>query len=1042
MKHSRLLTLWLGILLMCPLLVWAKGTVPAREKYNFNPEWLLHIGDLKGAEKNNYPDADWEKVTLPRAFNEDEAFKVDIKELTDTIVWYRKHFRLPKTAKGKKIFVEFEGVRQAADFYLNGKYLGLHENGAMAVGFDLTPYINYGGENVMALRIDNNWQYRERETNSKFQWNDRNFNANYGGLPKNVWLHVTDKLYQTLPLYSNLKTTGVYIYAKDIKVKAKSATIHAESEVKNEYKKTMTVGYEVEVYDLEDKQVAAFKSEPVTLKGGETATLSAEAPLDDLHFWSWGYGYLYKVKTRLVVDGKTKDEVVTRTGFRKTRFGEGKVWINDRVLQFKGYAQRTSNEWPGVGMSVPAWMSDYSNGLAVEGNANFFRWMHISAWKQDIESCDRVGVMQMLPAGDSEKDRQGRQWEHRTELMRDVIIYNRNNPSVIFYECGNESISREHMIEMKAIRDQYDPHGGRAIGSREMLDIREAEYGGEMLYINKSRHHPMIATEYCRDEGLRKYWDNYSYPYHKHGEGNSAYHSTVTNTSAPKKDASAYNQNQDQLTVEWVRRWYDYWRERPGMGRRVNSGGAKIIFSDTQTHYRGVENYRRSGVVDPLRIPKDGFFAHKVMWNGWVDIEEHGTHIVGHWNYEGGPHPNLPQGEGVNTLSNDKHDTSLPSLVEGQGGGSAVIKPVYVVSTGDKVELFINGESQGFGRQEYRFLHTFDSIQWKPGTIEAIAYDEAGKEVSRAALKTAGKPHHLKLTQMKNPAGTFADGHDIVIVEVEVVDAEGNRCPLANDMVDFTLEGPAEWRGGIAQGPGNYAFATSLPVECGVTRVLVRSTTEAGKVTLTAKAEGLGTAAESWTTTPVEVVNGLSKHFPGEMLPCRLERGETPLTPSYTDKKVDVQIVDVKAGTNQESAANSFDDNELSEWRNDGRLNTAWISYKLNRRAAVDDICMKLTGWRQRSYPLEIFAGKELIWKGSTEKSLGYIHLNIEHPVMTDEITIRLKGAAQEGDAFGQIVEVVEPKAGELDLFKAKDGEKTRSELRIVEIEFLETLQQ
>ena len=157
---------------------------------------------------------------------------------------------------------------------------------------------------------------------------------------------------------------------------------------------------------------------------------------------------------------------------------------------------------------------------------------------------------------------------------------------------------------------------------------------------------------------------------------------------------------------------------------------------------------------------------------------------------------------------------------------------------------------------------------------------------------------------------------------------------------------------------------------------------------------------------------------------------------------MDVQIVDVKAGVNQETATNSFDDNELSEWRNDGKLNTAWITYKLNRRAAVDDICMKLTGWRQRSYPIEIFAGKQLIWKGNTEKSLGYIHLNIEHPILTDEITIRLKGAAQEGDAFGQIVEVVEPKAGELDLFKAKDGDKTRNELRIVEIEFLETLQQ
>ena len=1040
MKKKTLLTFCTWLLMsLVPLCVQGKGY--EREKYNFNPEWLLHIGDLEGAEKTDFPDADWEKVTLPRAFNEDEVFKVDIKHLTDTIAWYRKHFRLPKTAKNKKVFIEFEGVRQGADFYLNGHYLGLHENGAMAVGFDLTPYINYGGENVMAVRTDNNWDYRERATNTKYQWSDRNFNANYGGLPKNVWLHVTDKLYQTLPLYSNMKTTGVYVYAKDIQVKSRKAIIHAESEVKNEYKKPLTVSYEVEVVDLDGKSVATFNSEPVVIAKGETATLSAEAPLSDLHFWSWGYGYLYKVKTRLIVDGDVMDEVVTRTGFRKTRFGEGKVWINDRVLQFKGYAQRTSNEWPGVGLSVPAWMSDYSNGLAVEGNANFFRWMHIAAWKQDIESCDRVGAMQMLPAGDAEKDRQGRQWEQRTELMRDVIIYNRNNPSVIFYECGNESISREHMLEMKAIRDQYDPYGGRAIGSREMLDIREAEYGGEMLYINKSCHHPMIATEYCRDEGLRKYWDSYSYPYHKHGDGNTGYHSTVTNTTAPKKDASAYNQNQDLLTVEWVRRWYDYWRERPGMGRRVNSGGAKIIFSDTQTHFRGAENYRRSGVVDPLRIPKDGYFAHKVMWNGWVDIEEHGTHIVGHWNYEG-PHPNLPQGEGVDTPQNAKHDISLPSLVERQGGGSAVIKPVYVVSTGDKVELFINGESQGFGRQDYRFLYTFDSIQWKPGIIEAVSYDEAGKEVSRAALKTAGKPHHLKLTRMANPAGSFADGHDIVMVQVEVVDAEGNRCPLANDMVNFTLEGPAEWRGGIAQGPDNYAFATSLPVECGITRVLVRSTTEAGEVRLTAKAEGLGTATENWTTLPVEVVNGLSRHFPGELLPCRLERGETPLTPSYTDKKVDVQIVDVKAGVNQETATNSFDDNELSEWRNDGKLNTAWITYKLNRRAAVDDICMKLTGWRQRSYPLEIFAGKELIWKGNTEKSLGYIHLDIEHPVLTDEITIRLKGAAQEGDAFGQIVEVVEPKAGELDLFKAKDGEKTRSELRIVEIEFLETLQQ
>ena len=589
-----------------------------RSKYNFNAEWLLHVGDDPQAREVRFDDQGWKQVTLPRPFNEDEAFRLSIEQLTDTVVWYRKHFRLPAGSRGKKVFVEFEGVRQGADFYINGHCLGLHENGAMAVGFDLTPYIRYGGDNVMAVRVDNNWNYRERATNTKYQWSDRNFNANYGGIPKNVWLHVTDKLYQTLPLYSNLKTTGVYIYAEDIRVKSRKAVIHAESEVRNEYGRAKEVSYRAELIDCDGRLLKTFESASVVVKPGEQTVLKASSEVDGLHFWSWGYGYLYVVKTTLWVNGEKVDEVSTRTGFRKTRFGKGMIWLNDRVIQVKGFAQRTSNEWPGVGMSVPAWLSDYSNGLMVEGNANLVRWMHITPWKQDIESCDRVGLMQAMPAGDAEKDRQGRQWEQRVELMRDAIIYNRNNPSIIFYECGNESISREHMLEMKALRDQYDPHGGRAIGSREMLDIREAEYGGEMLYINKSSHHPMWAMEYCRDEGLRKYWDEYSYPYHKNGAGNDSFRSAMTNTVQKKVDARAYNHNQDSFTIENVIRWFDYWRERPGTGDRVSSGGVKIIFSDTNTHYRGVENYRRSGVTDPMRIPKDPFFAHQVMWDGTI----------------------------------------------------------------------------------------------------------------------------------------------------------------------------------------------------------------------------------------------------------------------------------------------------------------------------------------------------------------------------------------------------------------------------------------
>ena len=845
---------------------------------------------------------------------------------------------------------------------------------------------------MIAVRTDNDWMYREEGTKSKFQWNDRNFNANYGGIPKNVFLYVTDKVYQTLPLYSNLKTTGVYTYAKDIDIKGRKATICAESEVRNDSKEPRQFTYQVTILDADGKQVKTFQGDKVTLKAGETKTVKASAPVGGLHFWSWGYGYLYTVKTALKdSNNRIFDEVSTRTGFRKTRFAEGKVWLNDRVIQMKGYAQRTSNEWPAVGLSVPAWLSDYSNDLMVKSNANLVRWMHVTPWKQDVESCDRVGLIQAMPAGDSEKDREGRQWEQRVELMRDAIIYNRNNPSILFYECGNKAISRPHMIEMKAVRDKYDPFGGRAIGSREMLDIREAEYGGEMLYINKSEHHPMWATEYCRDEGLRKYWDKYSYPFHKEGDG-------PLHKGQPATD---YNHNQDQLAITMINRWYDYWRERPGTGNRVSSGGTKIIFSDTNTHYRGEENYRRSGVTDAMRIEKDAFYAHQVMWNGWVDTEADQTYIIGHWNY--------PE----NT-----------------------VKPVHVVSTGEDVELFLNGKSLGKGKRQYNFLFSFDKVTFKPGKLEAVSYNKSGKEISRYAVNTVGEPAKLKLTAIQNPEGFHADGADMALIQVEIVDKDGKRCPLDNRTVQFTLKGNAEWRGGIAQGENNHILDTNLPVECGINRALIRSTTTAGKITLTAQAKGLPAATLTLETVPVKVNNGLSSYLPQASLKGRLDRGETPSTPSYKDTKRGIRVVSAKAGANSGDVAKSYDDIELSEWKNDGKLSTAWITYTLEKEAMIDDVCLKLHGWRSRSYPLEVYAGKELIWSGNTEKSLGYVHLNIEKPVRANTITIRLKGNTSDKDAFGQLIEVEAKAANKMELEKSS----SKNQLRIIEAEFLETI--
>lgn len=1010
-----------------------------RTKLNFNGGWLLKVGDCQVNNQGDspsmasadYDDSAWKPITLPRAFNESEAFKVSIEHHSDTIMWYRKHFNIQETGD-RKYFIEFEGVRFGADIWLNGKKVGYTENGVMASGFDLTPYI-IKGENVIAVRVDNSWTYRERSTNQRYQWNDKNFNANYGGIPKNVFLHITDKLYQTLPLYNNLKTTGTYIYGTQYDIAGRKVMVNAESQVRNEDSKPRSFRFLAKVLDADGREVGHYDGERCTLQPGETKTVKVSGLLQNAHFWSWGYGYLYTVKTLLKADDGSKiDDVITKTGFRKTQFGEGKFYLNDRAVMMHGYAQRTSNEWPGVGMSVPAWLSDYSNRLMVESGGNLVRWMHVCPWKQDIESCDRVGLMQAMPAGDAERDVEGRRWEQRLELMREAIIYNRNNPSIIFYESGNKGVSREHMMQMKAIRDEFDPFGGRASGSREMLNINEAEYGGEMLYINKSKKHPMWAMEYNRDEGLRKYWDAQSFPYHKDGDG-PLYRG---------KPAYEYNHNMDSFVASMVERWFEYWQERPGTGKRVSNGGTKIIFSDTNTHHRGEANYRSSGVTDAMRIPKDAFFAHQVMWNGWVSPEQDATYIVGHWNYKSG------------TIKTTE----------------------YVVSTGDEVELFVNGKSVGKGKRSNQWLFTWNNIPFEPGKIEAVAYTD-GKESSRYAIETAGEPDHIKLTCIQNPEGFKADGADMTLVQVEVVDKEGRRCPLDNRTIHFDCQGEAEWLGGIAM-PNeetrqrlakekqtlivdknetkeqkearkaadildsadsdntfdNYIGQMNLPVECGVNRVLVRSTVTPGDIKITASADGIKEMAVlNLKTEKVDIEH----YLPQLSLKGDLSRGETPSTPSYSDIKETIDITSATAGCEQEDAIYTFDDDETTEWKSDGNPENAWITYHLAKKEKVDEITVKLTGWRDKMYPLAIFAGKKKIWEGYTYACLGDVHINIDKPVKAKDITIRMIGDAKSKAMLSDTKELAGGKASSLDFIGIKKGKPV---LRIVEIDFLKNL--
>ncbi len=188
-----------------------------------NPDWRFVKQDVASAHLPSFDDSAWTTVSVPHTFNDVDSFDNYIGSSGESAVamqpmWYRKRFTLPAEHAGQKVLLEFEGVRQAATVYVNGTKVGLYENGVAPFGFDITDQVRFGAENVIAVKADNTKWRPEESTGMPFQWDTRDFNPTYGGLTRNVRMYVLPKTYFTLPLYTNLRTTGTYVYASAVNV--------------------------------------------------------------------------------------------------------------------------------------------------------------------------------------------------------------------------------------------------------------------------------------------------------------------------------------------------------------------------------------------------------------------------------------------------------------------------------------------------------------------------------------------------------------------------------------------------------------------------------------------------------------------------------------------------------------------------------------------------------------------------------------------------------------------------------------------------------
>ena len=875
--------LWTVLTVLCvamvPAAFGAKFQMPVTQRavYNFNPGWRFVFGDSSGAELPAYDDAKWAAVSLPHTWNETDTYRAfirhsggDVGAKMFGIGWYRKHFRLPAGAEGQKIFLHFEGMRQAGRFYLNGQYIGKHENGVTAFGFDITKYVRFGGqENILAVKADNSTNYREEATDTPFLWNSKDFNPNFGGLNRNAMLVITGKIYQTLPLYDGLKSTGVYVYPQNIDLKQKSAEISVEAEVVNETNDYASITLSAVVVDADGVVRAELEGNTSDLTAGQGEVFTATGTLNDARFWDVNDPYLYKVYTMLSVNGKVVDVCETTTGFRHTEFkggvGTGGVYLNGRFVWLTGYAQRSANDWAGVGGAYPDWMHDVTAAMVRESNGNYIRWMHVAPQAADSRACDTYGIVQVCPAGDKERLVTGVQWDQRVEVMKATMIYYRNSPSILFWEAGNTIVTPDQMHQMVALRKELDPYGGRVMGTRDN-DLSEenkaltpmSEWYGVMIgqapqtdrisgddifrgySISRRDKAPLIETEDFRDEAGRNIWDDYSPPYF----GFKPKSGTISN-----RPVDTYHWNSETFSLAAAVRYNSYVINRIDNTDPAHSkwsGYASIYFSDSNADGRQQGSYvvRVSGKIDAVRIPKSIFYVSRVMQNEKPDI-----HIIGHWTY--------PEG---------------------------TKKTMYVAATHcDKVELFLNGKSLGVATEPHRFVDTygrqgvpgsellrgentgyvyaFPDVAFAPGTLKAVATKD-GKVVAQQELQTAGQPKAIKLTLHTGAKGLQADGSDVAFIDFEIVDAQGRRCPTDTSRVDFAVAGPVVWRGGFNVAKLNTTNNLYLDADCGINRVAIRSTQEPGTISITASSKVLTPATLKVVSNKVEIIGGLMKDMP------------------------------------------------------------------------------------------------------------------------------------------------------------------------------------
>lgn len=738
-----------------------------RKRQSFNQDWLFKKTTDSSTKDITYKDADWRKLSLPHDFAIEGPFKPEYNLRTGGLpifdkAWYRKYFKIDASAKGKIVTLAFDGIMYNSSVYINGQKVYERPYGYSSFEIDISNYIKYGTENVIAVKV-----------------NPEVLSARWypgAGIYRNVWMEIKNPVH--------VKQWGNHISTPIIeKDKAK---VKIETTVAN-FKKNLSEKYQIKtnIIDVNGVEVATAMS-TFNFTASE-AKVMQELEVKNPKLWDVESPYLYKTISTIYENDKPIDTYTENFGIRTIKYSREGFFLNGRQVKLKGVCLH--NDLGALGSAVNYRATERQLEIMKSMGVNAIRTSHNPASPEQLDLCDKMGLLVQEEAfdcwkqGKTEND-YNKYWDkwHEQDL-RDMIRRDRNRPSIIMWSIGNEIKEQNsadgYLIarELARICKEEDANRPTTAGFNNFSAAIKNGLAAEIDLVG-ANYKP---TDYASTMEKFKDWIVYGSETSSCVSSRGVYHLPLEKYDKhPSLQVSSYdNQSpswayppdvefhfQDSLPNilgEFVWTGFDYLGEPTPYGGKDN-----LTHGSWETDWPSRSSY--FGAVDLAGFPKDRFYLYQSRWTTKPMV-----HILPHWNWE--------------------------------GSGFAEI-PVYCYTNCDEAELFVNGKSYGrkkmgvdktkipvafySWKSKSKFFESPYRLNWnvpfEKGELKVIAYKN-GKQTVTKTIVTAKNPSKINLIPDRKIIK--ADGEDLSFITVKIEDADGNFCALADNKVDFKISGPA-----------------------------------------------------------------------------------------------------------------------------------------------------------------------------------------------------------------------------------------------------------